>query len=78
MTYSINRFSYDVAHMIFGLYSVKHSEEHSSRKLLKKCLTESGNMIKLCMKFQDIFARLKGILPDSVRRSDTYSEDWND
>ena len=28
------------------------------------------------MKFQDIFTRPKEILPDSVRRSDTFSEDW--
>ena len=54
--------SYDI-----GLYSIKHSEEQSSWKLMKKCLTESGNMINLCMKFQDIFTRPKGILPDSVR-----------
>ena len=61
------RGSYDI-----GLYSVKYSEEQSSRKLLKKCLTEYGKMIKMIMKFQDIFTRLNGILPDSVRRSDMY------
>ena len=44
--------------------------------MLKKCLTECGNIINLCMKFQDIFTRPKGILLDSVRGSDTYSEDW--
>ena len=32
-------------------------------------------MIKLGMKFQDIFTRPKEILPDSVRWSNRYSEE---
>ena len=47
--------------------------QQSSRKLLKKCLTQSGKMNKLCMKFQDI-------LPDRrkfyLTRLDTLREDW--
>ena len=48
-----------------------------SRKLLKKCLTECGKMIKLVMKFQDIFTRPKDIIPDcdAVRRSNMFRED---
>ena len=40
----------------------------SSRKLLKKCLTESGKM----MNFQDNFTRPKKILPE---RSETFREE---
>ena len=47
--------------------------QQSLRKLVKKCLTQSGKMNKLCMKFQDI-------LPDRRKfyrtRSDTFREDW--
>ena len=46
--------------------------QQSARKLLKKCLTQSGKMNKLCMTFQDI-------LPDRrkfyLTRLDTFGED---
>ena len=43
------------------------STELTKAAALTKCLTESGKMIKLYMKFQEIFTRPKEILPDSVR-----------
>ena len=47
--------------------------QQSSRKMVEKCLTQSGKMNKVCMKFQDI-------LPDRrkfyLTRLDTFREDW--
>ena len=47
--------------------------QQSLRKLVKRCLTQSGKMNKLCMKFQDI-------LPDRrkfyLTGLDTFREDW--
>ena len=63
----------------YNLFTIKFKKKlQRSRKSLKKCLTESGKMIKLCtVKFQDIFTRPDEFLPDSIRWSDTFHEDRN-
>ena len=43
------------------------------RKLVKKCLAQSGKMKKLCMKFQDILQDRRKFYP---ARLDTFREDW--
>ena len=41
----------------------RSAQRSRSRKLLKRCLTESGKIIKLCRKFQGIFTRPKKFYP---------------
>ena len=57
------------------LFCIRRYYTICSRKLLKKRLTESGKVIKLCMKFQEFFTSPKEILPDPGRWSDTFRKD---
>ena len=49
--------------------------KQSFRRLLKDHQTESGKMIKLLRKFQNIFTRPDEISPDSVRQSYLFRKD---
>ena len=66
---------------VYGIWEQKSADQpaylymQSSQESLKMCLTESGKMIQLCVKFQDIFTRMDEFLPDLVRQSYAFQED---